>query len=71
VTSYLLAGVNINAHPVPVLAISGGGLVSAVCLVLIFVLPPRTCAGSTRARRAHVGDGVAMPDPQPRSRLQR
>ncbi len=39
VSSYLLAGVNINAHPVPVLAISLGGLASAVCLVLIFMPP--------------------------------
>jgi len=39
VTSYLLAGVNINAHPVPVFAISFGGLISAVCLVLTFMPP--------------------------------
>jgi hypothetical protein len=39
VSSYLLAGVNINAHPVPVFAISFGGLVGAVCLVLIFMPP--------------------------------
>ena len=39
VTSYLLAGANINANPVTVLAVSGGGLVSAVCLVLTFMPP--------------------------------
>lgn len=40
-SSYLLAGVNISTHPVPVLAISLGGLASAVMLVLIFMAPAR------------------------------
>jgi hypothetical protein len=39
VNAYLLAGVNINAHPVPVFAVSFGGLVTAVCLVLTFMPP--------------------------------
>ncbi len=39
VNAYLLAGVNINAHPVPVFAISFGGLVTAACLVLTFMPP--------------------------------
>jgi hypothetical protein len=39
VTSYLLAGVDINANPVPVFAVSFGGLISAVCLVLTFMPP--------------------------------
>ena len=39
VNSYLLAGVNINAHPVPVFAVSFGGLVTAACLVLTFMPP--------------------------------
>lgn len=38
-SSYLLAGVNISTHPVPVLAISLGGLASTVMLVLIFMAP--------------------------------
>jgi len=38
-SSYLLAGVNISTHPVPVLAISLGGLASAAMLVLIFMAP--------------------------------
>lgn len=39
VNSYLLAGANINANPVPVFAVSFGGLVTAVCLVLTFMPP--------------------------------
>ena len=39
VNAYLLAGVNINTHPVPVFAVSFGGLVTAACLVLTFMPP--------------------------------
>jgi hypothetical protein len=39
VNAYLLAGTNINAHPVPVFAVSFGGLVTAACLVLTFMPP--------------------------------
>ena len=38
-SSALLAGASLVSHPVPVLAISLGGLVSAVLLVLIFMPP--------------------------------
>jgi hypothetical protein len=38
-SSSLLAGVSITSHPVPVLAISLGGFVSAFMLVLIFTPP--------------------------------
>ncbi len=39
VSFYLLAGVNINTNPVPVFAISFGGLLTAACLVLTFMPP--------------------------------
>ncbi len=39
VNAYLLAGANINLHPVPVFAVSFGGLVTAGCLVLTFMPP--------------------------------
>ncbi len=39
VISALLAGANVSASPVPVLAVSLGGLASAVCLVLTFMPP--------------------------------
>jgi hypothetical protein len=38
-SSYVLAGANVGADPVPVLAISVGGLASAIMLVLIFMAP--------------------------------
>ena len=39
VNFYLLAGTNINTNPVTVFAVSFGGLLTAVCLVLTFMPP--------------------------------
>jgi hypothetical protein len=50
--AYLLAGENIGAHPVPVLATSLGGLTCTVLQVLIFMPPAWYARWITRAPRA-------------------
>ena len=49
---YLLSGANIGTHPVPLLATSLGGLVSAVMQVLIFMPPARYVRWIERDRAA-------------------
>jgi len=49
---YLLAGVNIGTHPIPLLATSLGGLVSAVLQVLIFMPPASYARWIARDRAA-------------------
>ena len=49
---YLIIGANIGTHPVPLLATSIGGLVSAVLQVLIFMPPTRYVRWIERDRQA-------------------